>query len=258
MRTRVAAIAAGILLAGGVTPVTAAPSGTLTLTGSTSAWTTLDVPAGVGLDTEQTEVAGRGRFGGFFVDTDERHQTGVIWLRGFKPPGEPGEVMNGLGPGNGELPRGRVRIYLVADGPTTVRIPVTGMASRTIRPGNRTTAAGSVQELRHGKRIARLGRQPVNAARRSVSMSAILLDDTQVFVGTISVCLTRPEGKCDSGGMDSGRAGWYVNPYGAYPFIWEVAYAPGVIWGRLDAVQEAENVAGIAYAAGGSFTLALA
>lgn len=252
---RVAAAAAGLVLAGVVAPVAAAPRGTITLQGSTSVWTTFDVPAGITMDHRAMTVTSAGRFGGFYVDFRGEFNLGALWLRDYHPPSEPGGHVTGLGPTR-EVPRGRHRIYLVADGPTTVRIPVTGMTSRTLRPTRRTTASLTVQHLpRKGLGVA--GRQPVLAAPRSVSFSSIMLDDTMVFAGTLAVCLTEPEGICNSGGWDSSRFGWLVNPYGAHPFVFTISYAPGARAGRLDAVQSAENVAGIAYALGASFTLAL-
>lgn len=252
---RTAAAAAALLVAAAVTPAVAAQSGTITIHGSTSAWTALDVPAGVAMDLSRATVSGAGRYGGFYVDLGGEHGVGMVRLRDFHVPQGTPHLQN-IGD-SGEVPRGHHTIYLLADGATTVRIPVTGMASRTLRPARRATAVAYVQELRRDA-LAMLGRQSLAVARRSVSFSSLLLDDTQVFVGTLSACLTSPGGICNSGKEDGGRLGYYVNPYGAYPFGWTVVYPPGVKSGRLDAVQEAENVAGISFAIGASFTLALA
>lgn len=256
VRAVVAAVVAALLTA--TVPSDAAPpAGTLTLQGGTTAWMTFDAPAALTLDLRGATVTTSGRFGGFYLDAlaADGPRDGVVKLRDYRVPGDTPDVQR-LGTGAGSVPRGRYRLYLIADGSTVVKIPVTGMAGRVLRPTNRSVAAASVQVLRPNG-IAVQGRQPVSAARRSVSLSSVMLDDVQVFAGTISACLTAPGGACNSGGPDSGRAGYYVNPYGAYPFVFTVVYIPGMKAGRLDAVQEAENVAGITYAAGASFTLAL-
>lgn len=258
MRLRLALAALLVVLSATTLPGHAAPpAGTLTLRGSTSAWTTFDVPAGVTLDVSGATVTTSGRFGGFYLDSThaDGRRVGVVRLRDYHVPGDTAHLQE-LSTEPGTLPQGRYRLYLIADTATVVKIPVTGMASRVLRPANRTAASAAVQVLRPDG-IAVQGRQPVTAARRSVSLSSVLLDDVQVFVGTISACLTAPGGACNSGRIDGGRAGYYVNPYGAYPFVFTVVYPPGTKAGRVDAVQEAENVAGITYAAGASFTLAL-
>lgn len=257
---RVRAVLAAVVAAFLTAPVAsnAAPAaGTITLQGGTSAWTTFDVPAPLTLDLGRVTVTTSGRFGGFYLDAvaPDGPRNGIVSLRDYHVPGDTPYVER-LGTDTTRFPRGRYRLYLIADTTTVVKIPVTGVPSRALRPANRTVATASVQELRRNG-LAVQGRQPVTAARRSVSFSSVMLDDVQVFAGTISACLTAPGGACNSGGQDAGRAGWYVNPYGAYPFVFTVVYAPGLKAGRLDAVQEAENVAGTTYAAGASFTLGL-
>lgn len=253
---RAVVVVVGLVLAGVASPATAAPQGTITLQGNTSAWAMIDIPRDVTIDARGITATGGGRFGGFYVDFGGQENLGAVWLRDYHMPGEPGGHVSGLDIHSGNVSRGRYRIYLVADGPMTVRIPVTGMTSRTLRPTNRTTASVSVQHLPvRGFRVE--GRQPVTAAKRSVSFSSILIDDTQVMVGSIAVCLTKPEGYCDSGGWDNARHAFFVSPQGPYTFGFTIMYSPGVKAGRFDAVQSAENVAGIKHAVGASFTLAL-
>lgn len=255
MRIRAVLATAGLVLTAAAKPSHAAPPSTITVQGASTAWTTFDVPANVTLDYRNARVTTSGRFGGFYLDISrEFGGVGAVMLRDFHAPGDtPHTQAMGVGPG--DIARGRYRLYLVADAYTVVRIPVRGMTSRTVRPTSRTDAAAAVQKLTPTALGVR-GRQPVLAARRSVAFSSILLDDVQLFAGNLAVCITKVEQSCGSG-ADGARTGYFVNPYGAYPFVWTVVYAPGAKSGRLDAVQEAENVAGVKYAVGASFTLTL-
>lgn len=244
--------------AAGAGRVEAAPTGTLTIEGDVSAWTDVVLPAGVTFDLKRATVSGNGRFAGFYVDARvaDGRRIGMLSMRDFHAPGDAPEAQP-LGTDPPTLPPGAYRIYLIADGRTSVRVPVDGMASRTVRPARVTKAAVAVQRL-PVTGVAVSGRQPMTAARRSLSLSTLLLDDVLAFAGTIAVCVTSHGGRCDGDRADGTRLGYYVNPSGPYPFIWTVVYPPGTMAGRLDAVQEAQNVAGVTHAVGASFTLDLA
>jgi hypothetical protein len=156
-----------------------------------------------------------------------------------------------------KLSAGRYRVYFIGDAPGTVSVPVTGSASRKIHPTEPTAASAQVQRLPVQQMTHVEGRQPISLAPRSVSLSTVLIGRSRAYVGTLGACLTTPGGECD-GGADGTYTGYAVSPTSEFDYSFTVSYADGAKQaGRHDARQTAENIAGITFGIGASFTLRL-
>lgn len=117
------AVAAGLLAA----PAEAAPFELVRLEGSRSGWVDVTIPGQKTYAVQDVRIETRGRFGGYYAQqltstAGEQWagaQAGVLALRDLGVPGKrPRQVLLGAP----QLSAGTVRFYLIADGPTTVRI----------------------------------------------------------------------------------------------------------------------------------------
>lgn len=117
------AVAAGLLAA----PAEAAPYELVRLEGSRSGWVEVTIPGRWTYPIYDVEIRTRGRFAGYYAEqltstAGEQYagaQAGTLSLRDLSVPGKRrSQVLLGVP----RLTSGTVRFYLVADGPTTVRI----------------------------------------------------------------------------------------------------------------------------------------
>lgn len=142
----------------------------ITLVGSQTAYVDVRFDEKFRLDEGSTKLSYRADFAGWLirrlgepVDIDNGNITGAYAIREVGPPGSPPHVHPaGLRPYQDKpLAPGLYRVYLLADGPATVRIPiVSGAAPQTIRPLRPTTARVAATELEvTGGQVAARGNQ---------------------------------------------------------------------------------------------------
>lgn len=264
----------GGLLAGmaGLPAVPARAAGaTLILIGKRSASVDVTLNADVTLDLQQMVTTGAGRFAGMYAEAisvpvpqrqaADRHG-GAVRFRDVHEPGSPGFLFSFVARPSGILKAGRYRLYLLADGPTQVRVPITGSRSLRVSPTRpAVTAVASAADILVSAIEARNVQPLVLSGPRTVNMSALLVGEFRAFAGDIGTCLRRPETECGSAtgsGVDGPFASVGINPVGDYGLAWSVTYQPGTLApGRYEGVQEALNVAGLKYASGASLSLTL-
>ena len=210
---------------------------------------------------DRTTVTTKGRFGGFYLEPESGDEAatpgrsiGVVVLDEVHAPNEPPFPLPLSDPG-GTVRAGRYRIYLIADGPAQVKIPIDGSGSRRVAVTRPANASALVEQLPVSA-VSVEGMQPITLARRSVSLSTILVGRFRGYVGTIGACLAETESTCP--GADGAYTGFFVSPIDEVNFSWTVFYKPGAKpAGNYDARQTATNAAGITYGIGATFTLSL-
>jgi hypothetical protein len=92
---------------------------------------------------------------------------------------------------------GMVRIYLVADGPTTVKIERDGGPQGTVgfRPTQPASAQGRVAPLK-GAGGVWSGTIPMTVREGSVALSAVQVTGTVSMLSDVTVCVRRPNDAC--------------------------------------------------------------
>ena len=245
-------------------------SGTLLLTGARTSYSDLTLATGSDVDLANATYTGHGRFVGVYIEaidkpTADRTQpgtrVGVVWLRDYHGPGDK-PVGVELDAGNRHLNPGRYRAYLIADGSSSVRLPITGAASITLKPQTPTSADAVVATNILQNPVEASNRQTLTVRGvRSVDFSSITLGDFRAYAGNVEACLARTGQSCGSAtstGVDGAYTAWFVSPLADTEFGWTVCYSPGVIQpGRNDAVQGALDATTIQFATGAAFTLTL-
>lgn len=117
------AVAAGLLAA----PAEAAPFELVRLEGSRSGWVEVTIPGTRTYSVQDVRIETRGRFAGYYAEqltttAGDQHRgarTGLLSLRDLSVPGKRrSAILLGIP----RLGAGTLRFYLLADGPTTVRI----------------------------------------------------------------------------------------------------------------------------------------
>lgn len=264
LRRWIVGIASLLVVAAVPIPARAA-DGVLTLTGSATAYTTMTFAKAVTFDVWRPQAQRWGRFAGFYVEpvgkpdsqahASDGYRTGTLLAREMRPPGQAPEAMPFAV--TETVRPGTYRIYLIADGPTTLAVKVKGLTSRTITPRTRTGTAFTLENLQpHLNRVR--NRDPLLGGRRSLALSMVLVGDVKVvYAGSIGACVVEPEGPCGRN-MDGEYSGVIVNPELKYSFGFAVVYQPGMRNGRLEAVQMASNATGFDYVIGMGFALTLA
>jgi hypothetical protein len=155
-----------------------------------------------------------GRYGGFYAVQRSRPPGtgaidgagGVMRLRRFDTDVAPAEVVTGYP----VFSTGVVRLYLVADGPTTVRIRTDGFRA-SVRPRHRAAARVSVAPLRAAPDGGWRASHLVSGGDRTVGASAVLLAADAAPAADVALC-TAPPGATCSDGRGSRLPAWY----GAY------------------------------------------
>ena len=251
----------------------AATPAVIVLQGTRTASVDVTLRSALTFDMASMTASGRGRFVGFYVDAigsaqraaQDGHVGGVI-PRDLHPPGV-GEgwivpIWNHSDSGQ-TLQAGRYRFYLIADGPSTVRVPLRLGRSQTLRP---TRPATSTLVSKADALVSRVEAKNVQSitvsGARNVSFSVLLLGKFRVYAGDIGTCLRKPETPCGSAtntGIDGAWTGAAVSPLSDADFGWTTVYSPGALPpGRYEAWLGALNAGGLTYATGAAFTLALA
>jgi hypothetical protein len=264
----------GGLLAGmaGLPTVPAHAAGTtLTLTGRHSASIDVTFNADITLDLQQMVTTGAGRFAGMYAEAisvpvpqrqaADRH-AGAVRFRDVHEPGSPGFLFSFVARPSGTLKAGRYRLYLLADGLTQVRVPMTGSRSLRLSPTrSAVTAIASDADIIVSAIEAKNVQPLVLTGARTINMSALLVGEFRAFAGDIGTCLRRPETECGSAtssGVDGPFTSVGINPVEDYGLAWSITYQSGVLTpGRYEAFQGALNAAGLKYASGAAFSLTL-
>jgi hypothetical protein len=100
-------------------------------------------------DLERLAMNGSGRFVGFYAEaldvpvasrSEPGRHLGAVQIRDWRAPGQPGLTLSFAPERDNTLRAGRYRLYLLADGQSTVRIPTMGSLDRHLRPAKPATA----------------------------------------------------------------------------------------------------------------------
>lgn len=208
---RLRAVVAAALVTGALAvPHAEAAPREFVLTGSRTSYVDIDldwqlVPSAVVVET-------RGRYGGVvFQQLSTRSQAsflragGIVSVRGLSP--DPDRMSTErIGDGAYAEP-GRVRVYLIADGPTTVRFEADGPTRpRALKPARRAVSAMRVARLtaRDGVWSAAA---PFAVAPTSLSLAALQVRGERSWAAAVSLCLREPRATCPepvAGGRFSG------------------------------------------------------
>lgn len=258
--------AVGVVLTAG--HAGAAPGDELVLQGSRTASIDITLAADTTFDLEQLAMTGSGRFVGFYAEaldvpvarrTEPRRHLGAVQIRDWRAPGQPGLTLS-FGPrGENTLGAGRYRVYLLADGRSTVRIPTTGGLDRRLSPARSASASVAADGDILTSPFDASNTQPLQiSGQRNVSFSGILVGQFRAYVGTIGVCLRSPQAQCGEQRVDGGFAGYTLSPLSDTDLAFVVEYQPGVLSpGAYVADQGATNATTLQYASAAAFSLAL-
>lgn len=261
-----------LVVAGGIAPLTptnAAPARpSLTVVGNRTAYADITLAHRADLDLSHATLTGGGRFVGLYVETLDKPvadrsepgaRFGIVRIRDYHPTGEAAPT---LMLGDAWLAAGRYRVYLVADGAATVRVPLSGSPTLKVRAVRPTEAAAVVAPDILVNQLEANNRQALRVTgRRSISFSSITVGRFRAFAGQIAACMALPGQDCGTAtarGADGTYTGWFVSPLLEREFMFTLGYEAGVLpAGSYDAVQQAVNAATLQLAVGAAFTLAL-
>jgi hypothetical protein len=159
------------------------------------------------------------------------------------------------------LSPGRYRIYLLADGPTELVLPVHGSTERRLRPSRVARVAFAQRADILKSAIEAENAQPLTlVGARTVSLSTILIGRFRAYVGEVGACLRLAEAECGSTtrGGDGSYTGYVVSPLSDIDMSFTSSYAPGALKpGRYEAYQAALNATTLKYASGAALSLSL-
>lgn len=249
-------------------PADAVEGGALLLEGVRTASIDITLPSDTTFDIERLTVTGNGRFVGFYAESldvplanrsDPRRHLGVVQIRDWHAPGGPAMRLDFAPESGNTLRAGRYRLYLLADGRASVRLPTAGSVVRRLNPKVTATAtvAASTDVLTSPFEASNVQRLDLSG-KRSVSFSGILIGKSRAYAGTIGACLRAPGAECGEQGIDGGFAGFTVSPLNEVDFAFVVGYQPGVLApGAYEADQGAINATTLQYASAAAFSLDL-
>lgn len=247
-------------------------AGTWTLSADGTSFVDVTLSSAVSLEPSTIATTGRGRFQGFYLErvdvaapdrAAQGNSFGAVTFPGYHEPGEPKLVLT-LTPGNeAELNAGRYRLYVLADGPTTVTVRGDKLTSRTFRAVKPARAIASVKPD--------ILTSPVQAddtesftltGKRSISLVSTLVGKARAYAGIVGACLTIPGQQCGqatTGGGDGPYANYALSPLSDVSVLFTITYAPGALPPTIyDARHDAVNAGTLQYASAVNFTLALA
>ncbi|HVF04616.1 MAG TPA: hypothetical protein VNA20_07250 [Frankiaceae bacterium] len=252
-------------------PAGAAPPNEFVLRGNRTAWVDVKVGGG-GLNLGSVMIETRGRFAGVYGEQIESinpqsvgKTQGWLYLRSFTTSGgdpEPVRV------GRDAFDPGVVRLYLIADGPTTVWVDTHTPTRLNPEPKHPVTAAaGAVTLARSGDALA--GRTALPVAQRSFTFAGLLAEGTLPALAEAEVCVNRaaacpqpPVPAPMRSGLFQTGSGWNdVSEVTGPRWAWTSGYDPQFAMaerGRNTARFSLTHAAEIRRAVGVAFTLTLA
>lgn len=129
-----------------------APKPVLLFRATSSASVDVTFSRTVTIDPEAVRVSGGNRFAGFYLHPlagPLLDGTGALFVHGYRLPSVPSVRWLPMPLGLGDfgqayprkIPAGRYRLYVLADAPVDIRVPVTGSTTRTIRATRRVRVA---------------------------------------------------------------------------------------------------------------------
>ncbi len=196
------------------------------------------------LDDWKTRIDFKGDFAGWLIhplgqplDFDDGDYDGAYMIRDVAPSNpEYGPNLFSISFGERTLAPGLYRVYLFADGPAKVHIPMLeGATSKTIRPHQRTTARWTAKDIPLvAPRVVADGvAQRFRVTRDSLTFSSIYLysDDGVTAQQTTQACLRESpeeapllEQNCEGPG---GIMGVTSHPLQDFAFVLTYVYPPG-------------------------------
>ena len=216
---RLRALVAAALTLGAVVLPRAEAAPEWVLSGSRTAYVDVTLDTSVAL-TEPPTVTTRGRFAGVYVEQlsfrappqpgRQRAQGGWVAVRGLAS--DPARLDPMRIGGMGDFQPGVVRVYLIADGPTSVHLPHSGAPElRSLRPTRPAHASARVTPLaeRDGVWSAAL---PMRLPLRNVALAAVQVTGERSVLADATVCVRSPRAACPEpflpplGGTATGNA----------------------------------------------------
>lgn len=178
----------------------APPNDGLVITGNRTAYVDHYFPMGVQFYGVTVET--RGRFGGFYAQQLTSsyggapvRSGGTVAIRGLSPNPDVMAPMQ-FGSGGHSMDPGLVRIYLLADGPTTVRIDTnSGPGYGTLKPTKPAHAKAQVGNLRRVDTVW-LGTLPVNVGKQSAALVAVQARGELARAADVVLCVRDREQVC--------------------------------------------------------------
>lgn len=246
----------------------------LILSGSRTAWVEVSLRAPITFDLNAMSTNSSGRYAGFYVDavTSAQRQAsagniGAVVPQDLRAPGAKESyhmLIWNRSKDSQTLVPGRYRFYLLADSPSTVRVPLKDGHGMSLRPTHSTSAAlVADRDILVNPLQADNVRLLNVTGTRTVNVSYIVIGKFHAFAGNLGTCFRKPEAKCGTathGGADGPYTGTVVDPLNETDFGFTTVYAPGALPpGRYEAWQGALNAAGgLKYATGAALSLTLA
>lgn len=205
-------------------------SRTLTIKGSSSSYVDVDIADAVLVRVAETEVAMDGEYGGFLVEplSDRGNGGGAVSVRAFDATGQPFGPL-ALSRPEIELEPGSYRVYLFADGPTVVRVPLDGATrSLRVRPVEAVDVDAAVVDLASARPAAYAARRVSVETRPGSRVAMAILQVAQHHQASrMALCVADPETPdCTAAGRGVGNIGLFPAPSVFRGYL--LAYAGGV------------------------------
>lgn len=214
----------------------------ITVTGSRTSFVDVAFPEKFVLDERGSEIDSGGRFGGWMLhplggSPDKGEIAGAYTIDEVAPTDPAyGPTLFTVNTQPTTLPAGRYRVYLLADGPTEVRVPLLeGKFSKTIRPAKATGARWTAADIPlTAPGVVNDGvSQPLKVTRDSITFTTLYLySEEGATVQNVFACLRDTdteapptEQNCEGGGW----LGYVLHPQQDYLFTLNSIYPPGSI-----------------------------
>ena len=221
----------------------------LTLTGDRTAYVDVEFDRPITLDVGATRIEYGGSHAGWLMhpagSAPSRDLTGSYAIRDAQPDSgsKPSDTLNY---GKVKLKSGTYRFYLLADGPTTVRIPiVSGAESFELRPTTPTTSISKTVDFTVGDAgmANEEHRTPVHVGPSSFGASIITVaSESGLALDSIDACFAPAGGDCEPPALQGAIVGSDEGSWMSY----SARYSPGELEaGEYEAIQSAMTAGSI-------------
>jgi hypothetical protein len=254
----IAALLVGLVAVTG--PAQAKEASSITLTGSHTAYVDVEFDHTLKLELGRSRMDYNGDYAGWMMHRvggslggDAAKVLGGYVIRDAVAPGQSAARPNStIGFGTVAVKAGTYRIYLVADGPTEVRIPIaSGSPSLSLAPTTETTSAADVVDFTVGQGgvINEEKRTPVHVGPTSFGVSlAAIYSSAGTTAHSIDTCFAAPGAECEPPVPTSGAI---VGDSEGSSASYASHYAPGELAaGDYEAVQTIKTAGSTAGAVG--------